>query len=189
MSLRLFAAIPLPEDIANRLIDLQGEVHGASWRSLEQLHLTLRFFGEIDEALARDLDHELGLIAEAPFEIRLAAAGSFGGREPSALWAGVEPSASLKRLASACEKAARRAGLGPEARKFTPHVTLAYCRGTSDEDTAQFQQEIGAFRTDLFWVDHFCMYSSHQTRNGSQYVEEAVYPLTGSLLRASDQKA
>jgi 2'-5' RNA ligase len=180
MSLRLFAAIPLPEDIADRLIDLESEVHGASWRSLDQLHLTLRFFGEIDEALARDLDHELSQIAEAPFEIRLAGAGSFGGREPSALWAGVEPSPSLTRLASACEKAARRAGLAPEPRKFKPHVTLAYCRGTTDQDAAQFQQEVGAFRTDLFWVDHFCMYSSHQTRSGSQYVEEAVYPLTGT---------
>jgi 2'-5' RNA ligase len=180
MSLRLFAAIPLPEDIADRLTDLQGDVHGASWRTEEQLHLTLRFFGEIDEALARDLDPELGLIIEAPFEIRLAGTGSFGGREPTALWAGVEAPPALARLASACERAARRAGLAPEPRKFTPHITLAYCRGTTDRDAAQFQEETGAFRTDLFWVDHFCMYSSHQTRSGSQYVEQAVYPLTGA---------
>jgi 2'-5' RNA ligase len=180
MSLRLFAAIPLPDEIAERLLDLEVETPGASWRQREQLHLTLRFFGEIDEALARDLDHELGLIVEAPFEIRLAGTGSFGGREPTALWAGVEAPPALTRLASACEKAARRAGLAPEPRKYMPHVTLAYCRGTSDYDAAQFQEAAGAFRTDLFWVDHFCMYSSHQTRSGSQYVEQAVYPLTGA---------
>jgi 2'-5' RNA ligase len=179
MSLRLFAAIPLPEDIADRLLDLQGEIHGASWRQREQLHLTLRFFGEIGEALARDLDHELGLIVEAPFEIRLAGTGSFGGREPTALWAGVEAPSNLARLASACEKAARRAGLEPVSRKFTPHVTLAYCRGSTDQDAAHFQGESAAFRTGPFWVDHFCMYSSHQTRSGSHYVEQAVYPLTG----------
>lgn len=180
MSLRLFAAIPLPEDIADRLLDLETDVRGASWRSAEQLHLTLRFFGEIDEAMARDLDHELGLIVAAPFEIWLAGAGSFGGREPSVLWAGVEAPPALTRLAAACESAARRAGLAPEPRKFKPHVTLAYCRGTTDEDAARFQQDAGAFRTDLFWVDHFCMYSSHQTRGGNQYVEQAVYPLTGA---------
>jgi 2'-5' RNA ligase len=178
MSLRLFAAIPIPEDIADRLLDLEAEVPGASWRQLEQLHLTLRFFGDIDEATARDLDHELGLIAAAPFEIRLAGTGSFGGREPSALWAGVEAPPDLVRLAAACEKAAQRAGLEPEPRKYKPHVTLAYCRGTTDRDVALFQEAAGAFRTDTFWVDQFCMYSSHLTRSGSQYVEQATYPLT-----------
>ena len=76
-------------------------------------------------------------------------------------------------------RAAQRAGLQPEPRKYKPHVTLAYCRGTTDRDVALFQEEAGAFRTDTFWVDQFCMYSSHQTRSGSQYVEQATYPLTG----------
>lgn len=198
MTLRLFAAIPIPEDIAERLLSLEAEVPGASWREAEQYHLTLRFFGEIDEARARDLDHELGLIVEAPFEIRLAGAGSFGGREPSALWAGVvgpgevgagaagagvvgtgaEASPQLARLNAACERAARRAGLEPEPRKFKPHVTLAYCHGTSDRDAADFQAFAASFRTEPFWVTHFCMYSSRVTRSGSRYVEEAVYPLT-----------
>jgi 2'-5' RNA ligase len=109
MTLRLFAAAPVPEEIAERLLQLEADVPGASWRDAEQYHLTLRFFGDMDEALARDLDHELGQIIEAPFEIRLAGAGSFGGREPSALWAGVEAPPALARLAAACEKAARRA--------------------------------------------------------------------------------
>ncbi|HEX5005986.1 MAG TPA: RNA 2',3'-cyclic phosphodiesterase [Hyphomonadaceae bacterium] len=180
MSLRLFAAIPIPETIADRLSSLESEVPGASWRTTEQYHLTLRFFGEIDEALARDLDGELGQIVEAPFEIRLAGAGSFGGREPTALWAGVEAPPDLARLAAQCERAARRAGLAPEGRKYKPHVTLAYCRGTSDHDVALFQQDVGDFRTEPFWVDHFVMYSSQQTKSGSFYREEAVYPLTGT---------
>jgi RNA 2',3'-cyclic 3'-phosphodiesterase len=179
MTLRLFAAIPIPEDIAERLLSLEAEVPGASWRDAEQYHLTLRFFGEIDEAMARDLDHELGQIVEAPFEIALAGAGSFGGREPSALWAGVDAPPQLARLSAACERAARRAGLEPEARKFKPHVTLAYCHGTSDRDAADFQEFAASFRTEPFWVTHFCMYSSRATRSGSRYVEEAVYPLNG----------
>lgn len=180
MSLRLFAAIPIPESIADRLALLESEVPGAAWRTPEQFHLTLRFFGEIDEALARDLDGELGRIIAAPFEIRLAGAGSFGGREPTALWAGVEAPPDLVRLAAQCEKAARRAGLAPETRKYRPHVTLAYCRGASDHDVALFQQDVGDFRTDSFWVDHFVMYSSWSTKTGSSYREEAVYPLAGN---------
>jgi len=180
MSLRLFAALPIPEEIADRLLALEADVPGAAWREADQLHLTLRFFGEIDEALARDLDHELGLIAEAPFELRLAGAGSFGGREPTALWAGVEAQPALARLASQCEKAARRAGLPPEPRKFKPHVTLAYCHGTSDQDAADFQQFAGNFRTDPFWADRFFMFSSRATRHGSRYEVAAEYPLTGA---------
>lgn len=185
MTLRLFAAIPMPEEIADRLVLLQGNVRGASWRPRENFHLTLRFFGEIDEARARDLDGELARIAAHPFEIRLKGAGSFGGREPSALWvgvggAGVEAPEQLAKLAAGCERAARRVGLSPEKQSFTPHVTLAYCHGTTDFDAAEFCARVGDFRTEPFWVDHFAMFSSVQTKRASAYVEGAVYPLNGT---------
>lgn len=179
MSLRLFLAIPLSSEIAEQLSPLQKALPGASWRPQETFHLTLRFFGEIDEALARDLDGELGLIEEAPFEMRLKAAGSFGGREPSAVWIGVEAPPALARLASASEKAARRAGLAPERRSFIPHITLAYLHGTTDIEAARFQERLGGFSTEPFWIDHFVMFSSHPTKQGSRYREEAVYPLVG----------
>ena len=82
--------------------------------------------------------------------------------------------------AAACERAMQRAGLAAETRKYKPHVTLAYCNGTLDIDVANFLQDAAAFRTDPFWVDHFCMYSSRATKAGSRYVEEAVYPLAGA---------
>lgn len=180
MSLRLFIAIPIPEQITERLLTLETDVPGASWRLPEHFHITLCFIGEVDEARARDVDGELGRIVAAPFEIALAGAGSFGGREPSALWAGVDAPPDLARLASACENGIRAAGMPPEGRKFKPHVTLAYCHGTLDMDVAQFLRDASEFRTEKFWVDHFCMYSSRATRAGSRYVEEAVYPLTGA---------
>lgn len=179
MSLRLFIAIPVPAEISERLMTFKTDVPGASWRLAEHFHLTLRFIGEIDEAIARDIDHELGQIVAAPFQMALAGAGSFGGREPTALWAGVDAPPDLARLSAACERAVQRAGLPAEGRKYKPHVTLAYCHGTMDVDVAAFLQDATAFRTDRFWVDHFCMYSSRSTRGGSRYVEEAVYPLTG----------
>lgn len=179
MSLRLFIAIPVPEEISERLAMLETDVPGASWRLPEHHHLTLRFLGEIDEGLARDVDLELGQIVAAPFEIALAGAGSFGGREPTALWAGVDAPPDLARLASRCETAVQRAGLPAEPRKFKPHVTLAYCHGTSDAEAARFLADAGGFRSETFWVDRFCMYSSRATKAGSRYVEEAVYPLTG----------
>ena len=101
MNLRLFLAIPIPENVADRLATLEADVPGASWRLPEQYHLTLRFIGDVDGATARDIDTELGRILAAPFEISLQGAGSFGGREPSALWAGVSPSPPLLQLANA----------------------------------------------------------------------------------------
>ena len=179
MSLRLFLAIPLPEGIAERLLALEADVPGASWRTAEHFHLTLRFIGEVDEPTARDIDLELGRIVAAPFEISLSGAGSFGGREPTALWAGVDAPPDLQRLAASCETAIRNAGLPPEHRKYKPHVTLAYLHDTFDTEVAHFLQDTAGFRTEPFWVDHFCMYSSHATRAGSHYREEAVYPLIG----------
>jgi RNA 2',3'-cyclic 3'-phosphodiesterase len=180
MSLRLFAALSVPDDIADRLIPLQRDVGGAAWRPRAAFHLTLRFFGEITEPLAHDLDHELGRIREGPFEMRLRSVGSFGGREPSALWAGVEAPAVLGRLATACERAARRVGLKADTRKFAPHVTLAYLGQTTDVEVARYQTRFADFRTDLFWVDRFALYSSHQTKGPNAYIEEAVYPLDGA---------
>lgn len=179
MSLRLFLAIPLPEAVCERLLQLRTELAGASWREADQYHLTLCFIGEVDEAVARDIDTEVGAIRAAPFELSVEGIGSFGGREPSAVWAGLKDCPDLIRLAQACERAVRRAGLRPPARRYHPHITLAYLRAARDVDVAQFISRTGEFRTLPFIVDHFCMYSSHPTRSGSRYVEQAVYPLPG----------
>ena len=179
MSLRLFLAVPIPESIADRLLTLAADVPGASWRSAEQYHLTLRFIGDVNEAIARDIDTELGRIIAAPFAIALSGVGSFGGREPSALWAGVSAPPDLARLGGACESAIRACRLAPERRSYRPHVTLAYLNGASDHDVAHFLSDAAEFRTAPFQVDHFCMYASRATRAGSYYTQEAVYPLVG----------
>jgi 2'-5' RNA ligase len=179
MSLRLFAAVPIPDEIAARVKPLQKGVMGAAWRPREALHLTLRFFGEIDERLAEELDHELGQVRSQSFDVTLKGAGWFGRAQPSTLWLGVEDNPSLKTLAERCERAARRAGLAPEPRSYTPHLTLAYCKGTQIEDAAKFAQRLAMFRAEPFLVDRFHMYSSWPGKTVSRYVPEAEYPLTG----------
>jgi 2'-5' RNA ligase len=90
MSLRLFAALALPDHVAEGLLALMKGVPGAKWRPRENLHLTLRFFGELAEPVAEDLDSALEEATRgiAPFEVRLKSAGSFGGADPHALWIG-----------------------------------------------------------------------------------------------------
>ena len=177
--MRLFVGLDLPESIKAALMASMGGVANARWQTAEQLHLTLRFIGDVNEAIARDIDTELGRIIAAPFAIALSGVGSFGGREPSALWAGVSAPPDLARLGGACESAIRACRLAPESRRYRPHVTLAYLNGASDHDVAHFLSDAAEFRTAPFQVDHFCMYASRATRAGSHYTQEAVYPLVG----------
>ena len=171
MTLRLFAALSLPEEVLDRLDMLQRDLPGAAWRERENLHLTLAYFGDVHESAARELDTELASLAHAPFELALQGAGYFGRREPTALWVGVAANPALERLASNIARVARSLGVDIESRTFKPHVTLAYCKGARLQDAATFQHGLAEFRTEPFWVDQFELYSSRRTKAQNRYVE------------------
>jgi 2'-5' RNA ligase len=176
--IRLFAAVPVPAEIAAGLARRQQGLEGARWRTPEQMHITLRFFGEIREDLARDLDAELSTIGGGAFEIGLQGAGAFGeGADIHTIWAGVAESAPLRRLAKACETAARRAGLKPETRHFRPHLTLAYLKRPEPDKVAAWIQANNLLKSPPIRVDRFGLYSSFLAGEGAQYRLEAEYPL------------
>jgi 2'-5' RNA ligase len=101
---RLFVAIRPPEPIRDLLIDAMDESADFRWQDEAQLHLTLRFVGEVERPVAEDLALALGTIRAAPFEIAIAGVGRFEQRNSGALWAGIDPRAPLAALAA---KAAR----------------------------------------------------------------------------------
>ena len=176
--LRLFAALPVPEDIAQRLTGFQRGVPGAKWRPVENFHITIGFFGDLDEAKARDLDEELGQIETTPFDIRLKGGGWFGGAQPTSLIGEVSPWRDLEQLHRAVSRAARRTGVEMEKRRFHPHVTLAYCKNTPAQEAAHFTNKLSLFQSPAWPVDHFAMFSSLPSKKGPNYYrEEAVYPL------------
>lgn len=176
--IRLFAAIALPPEQALALQSRQAGLAGARWRPLETLHVTLRFFGEISETQAEDLDLELSGVRSAPFEAALQGVGAFGeGRQIDSLWAGVAASEPLMRLASRCEAAARRAGLKPQTRKYHPHVTLAYLNRPDPAAAAAWIQAHSLLKSPAFKVEQFGLYSSWLGQGGSRYGLERVYPL------------
>lgn len=176
--IRLFAAIEVPDPIAQALAPLQQGLDGARWRPREALHITLRFFGDIAEPVADDVDEELETIGGAPFSLSLAGVGCFGeGRRLRALWAGVEDNPLLRQLAGRCEAAARRAGLKPETRNYAPHVTLAYLNRADEAAVGRWMAEHNLLKTEPFSVDRFGLYSSWGGRSGSVYRLERTYPL------------
>ena len=176
--IRLFAALPLPAEIAQALTRRQTGVENARWREPESLHLTLRFFGEIPENLARDLDAELSVVGGGPFDIELSGAGAFGdGPDVHAIWAGVAENPALTRLAKACETAARRAGLKPERRAYRPHVTLAYLRHADPVEVGEWVQANNLLKSPPIRIESFGLYSSQLGKEGAHYRLEAEYPL------------
>ncbi len=176
--IRLFAALPVPFDVAEGLARRQQGLPGARWSPAEALHVTLRFFDEVDETVAAELDAELAAVSMAGFEVALEGTGAFG--DPArmrAVWAGVAESEPLRRLAAKCETAARRCGLKGEARAYRPHVTLAYLRRTPEPRVAAWVQGHNLLHSPPWRVRAFGLYSSWRSADGSRYDLEREYPL------------
>ncbi len=177
--IRLFAALPIPNDIGLALASRQTGVEGAKWRPREALHLTLRFFGDIREDVARDLDAELTTLRGQAFDIELSGVGAFGeGPDLHVLWAGVAENEPLRRLAKTCERAARRAGLKPDTRHYRPHLTLAYLRHPAPTEVAAWIQANNLLKSPPIRATRFGLYSSFLGSQQAHYRLEAEYPLT-----------
>ncbi|MGB8365847.1 MAG: RNA 2',3'-cyclic phosphodiesterase [Rhizomicrobium sp.] len=175
--IRLFVALSLPDDVAAGLTLLQAGVPGARWLTRDQLHLTLRFIGEVDGRDATTVDDALSLIEAPRFTLALRGVGEFGGKTPSALWVGVRDKEPVAFLQRKIETALQRAGLPPEGRKFVPHVTLAYLKGSAKGRVMDFLADHALYASVPFEVAGFILYSSVRTPNGSLYRAERAYRL------------
>ena len=122
---RLFTALELPEAIRLHLSLIRAPITGAKWVEAENMHITLRFAGDIDERTADDFASRLRDIKAEPLAITIAGSALCWPRGARALWAGVEGGAALEHLHRANERAARAAGLERDPHAFKPHVTLA----------------------------------------------------------------
>jgi len=177
--IRLFAAIAIPDEIAAGLVRRQRGLPGARWRPTEAFHVTLRFFGEVSEAKADDIDAELARVSGAPLTLALDGVGSFqDGEEIRAVWAGLAENPALRALAARCETAARRAGLKPERRGWRPHVTLAYLRRAERSRVAAWIQGHNLLKSPPFEAASFGLYSSWLGDEGASYRLERAYPLS-----------
>ena len=174
---RLFVAIELPERVRERLALLRQPLPGARWVEAENLHITLRFAGDVDNHVADEIAGFLSEIDADPFELQISDLGTFGTREPRSLWAGVLPSEPLAMLQRATERACRSAGLPPEPRTFKPHVTLARLQGTRPEALARFLGSRSALQSAPFPVERFVLMSSRPKTGGGPYAVEAAFPL------------
>ena len=175
---RLFTGIEIPDAVGQALATLRGGLPGARWIDPENYHLTLRFIGDVDDVIAGEVASMLGQVRRSAFELRVDDLKSFGGRKPRALIATVASVQGLMELQAEHERLLQRVGLEPEGRKYTPHVTLARLRESSNRQVADYLALRAPFRSPAFPVPRFVLFSSRTSVGGGPYVVEAAYPLT-----------
>jgi len=176
---RLFTGLEIPAHIGQELSTYRGGLPGARWVDPENYHITLRFIGDVDYAMARDVFSILGEgRRRGPFTVTLDQLASFGGERPRAVFARAVPTSDLNDLQAEQERLVRRVGLPPEKRKFTPHVTLARLRrDASPLGVADYIAMRGQFPKLSFTAERFVLFSSRESVGGGPYVVEAAYPL------------
>lgn len=168
--IRLFVGIGFDEELVTRIAALRLGLPGARWVERDNLHLTLRFIGEVDEGLAEDIHHGLTGLAEAPFALTLTGLGLFGDRHRArTLWLGVERSEPLSRLAARVESVVARAGCQPDPHRFNPHVTLARLKDTPPRRIQDFIAATGYFREEHVAVERITLFRSTLSRHGAHY--------------------
>lgn len=152
-----------------------GGVAGARWQSDDQLHLTLRFIGEVDRHQAQDIAAALGRVHAAPFRLTLATPGVFDRHGfVDSLWVGVTPHDAVKALNQRIEQALVRIGIAPETRAYHPHITLARMGRSAGAVDGFLARGLPPCRFD---VAGFALYESTLGGSGADYAIVQRYQL------------
>jgi RNA 2',3'-cyclic 3'-phosphodiesterase len=175
---RLFVAIDIPERIKDDITATFCAMQGARWVEDPQIHLTLRFIGEVSNDSAELIDKALRQVKGRPFSLRAKGVGFFPPRnEPRILWTGIAENDELMRLQPRIERAVISAGMQHDERKFHPHVTIARLHDTRAGHVARFITQNSLFMTEEFSVSSFQLYSSTLGKEGAIHTKEASYRL------------
>ena len=175
---RLFIAVDLPGPMKKNIETLFFGIPGARWVALDQLHLTVRFIGDVEGALFLDIKTALEEVNISPFNLQLKGMGHFPPRgTPRVIWAGLKKSEPLHLLRKKIDTTLLKIGVEPEGRKFSPHITLARLKKSPLQKVANFLSGNGLFSQEPFQIDDFKLYSSTLTPKGAIHKAERVYSL------------
>ncbi len=188
---RLFIAIDLPLPLREQLDALRSPVMGFSWTRPEQMHLTLRFLGEVEIAQRGELEAALGRVNVEPFVLPVGGLGVFPPRGPArVVWVGVgRGHPRLYQLRQQIDDGVLGTGLALDVRHFQPHVTLARVRDEAPPDAvARFLKAHPDFEASLFQVSSFVLYASELRPTGAVHTPWRVFPL-GAAPRSAGESA
>lgn len=178
---RLFVAIRPPEEIRDLLIDAMDDSAELGWVAEDNLHMTLRFIGEVERPIANEIADALRRVRFRPFKLRLSGVRRFDRRSGGAIWAAVSPRQPVTELAAKVDRACVASGIEPERRAFHPHITLARYRRSNAEVARLFEQGHADLVSVPFQVDEFTLFESRLSRHGAHYEEVANYALATAV--------
>lgn len=168
---------------ANALLgDLQTDMgQHVIWTRPQNLHLTIRYLGQIGPRLLGGLDRVLSYVQMDTFSLKLRGVGSFQAMDQAdtnVLWVGVEPSKDLQKLFLAVNQTLVRLGVPPSGRPFMPHITLARIKNGADpEQIRSFLERHRHFEGALYSIDQFNIYESRLGDHGLEYAPLKRYKL------------
>jgi 2'-5' RNA ligase len=179
MQHRLFTAIDLPASVKDQLTLLLSGLPGAKWVKRPQLHLTLRFIGEVETPKFKAIGDTLREVQAQAFEMRLNGVGRFPAKgTPRVLWVGVDETPPLLTLYQQIEGALAKLDYPPEERPFSAHITLARFKEPPNRDHVErYLTKHQAFQTEVIAVHEFVLFSSLLSPQGPSYKVERVYAL------------
>lgn len=173
---RVFIAIELPDEIKAVLGSFVDEVPGLRWVPPEQIHLTLRFVGDLLPQTLAQLKKNLSAVTCAPFPLTLRGVGHFPPHgHPRVLWVGLDESAPLAALQHQVESAVVRVGVAPEGRRFSPHITLARIKENASAAVARFEAQQRELVLPTFTASEFILFSSVLSQRGATHRKEETY--------------
>lgn len=176
---RLFLALDLPAAVRGALAALAQPLPGVKWTRPEQVHLTLRFLGDvsvdrIDAILAR-----LAGVKVVPFVLPVEGVGTFPpNRPPRVVWAGTGSGhPRLFQLRQRLDDTLLGAGVQLDVRTFHPHATLARCTEGAGAAIAHWLHAHREFAAPPFLVDAFALYASELRPEGAIHTLKRRFPL------------
>lgn len=180
--MRLFTAIDLPPEIRGRLEDLISGLRPLArirWTETRNLHITTKFIGQWPDERLPELQRILaGLSPRPPIPVSVSGLGFFPNQKsPHTLWAGIEASAPLAALAHDTNQALAHL-VEPEARAYSPHLTLARIKAPAHLQALHKQIErLGRPEFGSFTAGRFCLYLSQPGPAGSVYTKLSEFPI------------
>jgi RNA 2',3'-cyclic 3'-phosphodiesterase len=184
---RLFVALKIPftvrENLAALIASLRGIAREPRWVRTENLHVTLKFLGQVAEDRLASVHAALvGIHSLEAVTLEFRGLGFFpSGKHPRVFWAGIEASANLKALAADIDSAMEKCGIAREKRDFSPHLTLARLEGPLPDALGKAiaegaQREFGSLQT-----GEFHLMQSTLRASGAEYTTLKSFPFSPSV--------
>ena len=175
---RLFLALRLDDITRHCISGLGSQVPQSRPVPEEQLHLTVRFIGDVEGTMFRDIKERLHELSAPAVSIEIQGVGHFPPRgNPRVLWAGVKPHGELMVLRNRVNTILRTCGIPPESRKYHPHITLARLKHSSAKRVAQFLTQHSLLHVPPVRIQRLTLYSSTLSPKGAIHTVEEEYLL------------